>query len=344
MIALLVVSSGWAFQWDEAEAPLADQMTVHFCRTAFSAEIETQIFQAMNAWQAGDATVLRGARWTYVRGPDRPDEDCGPGNGFDEVHAQDEDWFADHDAAGALATTMNDDVSVSSEVDFVWNTIDLPNWSAAKPSGTAEGEYSVGMIALHEFGHGVGFNHENATVAVMNSSYPNSGDLSAEYRPHADEYAGMAARRPSASRGTNLLLGKFVEEPGDPGDSIEVWDEADERWTVCRGPVAPEDGPEGIYGAIWETDGPQDATVTWRVSADERCFRGEDEFEVGRTVREMTTGVPELLSPDGYDFGAVPPGQYTLCAKIDADRAIEETREADNKVRSQVPVTVQDCR
>jgi hypothetical protein len=80
----------------------------------------------------------------------------------------------------------------------------------------------------------------------------------------------------------------------------------------------------------------------WQLSPDNKCFDGT-EYEVGRTVPELTTGVPLLLQPDVYNFRAVPPGDYTLCARIDADRAIRETREADNKVRSQAIVTVVNC-
>ena len=343
MIALaLLAAPATAYQWDFDEAPIGDEMTIHLCLGSFTPAQVTQIFQGADAWQAGDGQVLRGARWTYTRGPDRAEGSCGPDNGYNEVHAQDDGWFADHDAAGVLATTMNDDVSRSSEVDFVWNTLREPDWSARKPSKTPDGDRSLGMIALHEFGHGLGFNHDNSWIAVMNSSYPNGGDLGGKYRPHSDDYAGIADQRPHTSEGTNFLLGKHVVEPNDPGDSIEAWNVATDAWTVCRDTLDGGDGPEAIYAAVHDTGGPRTVDVAWRLSDDPHCFHGA-EHEVAREAIELGVGAPLLLQPATWDFSAVPAGDYHLCAKIDPGNSFAEVQEDDNRVRSEALVTVEDC-
>lgn len=341
MIALALLPTASAYQWDFAEAPLADEMTVHLCLGDFTAAQEDEIDEAMDAWQAGDGRGVRGARWTYTRGPDAADGTCEPGNGVNEIHAETEAWFADHDSAGALATTMNDDVSVSEEVDFVFN-LDDGVWTARKPSKTPIDEDSMGMVALHELGHGLGFDHDDAVVAVMNGSYPNGGDMGRRYRPHADDYAGLADMRPDPSTGTNLMLGKFVVEPGDPGDSLEIWNVATPAWTVCREAVAGPDGPEAIVAAVHETDGPVTFDVTWNVSDDIHCFQGV-EYEVGRSVIEAGRGSPILVQPQTWDFSAVPAGEWRLCAQIDADGVVDETHGNDNRVRSEALLTVQDC-
>jgi hypothetical protein len=343
MIALAVIATpAAAYVWDTSEAPTGDEMTIQLCLGDFTVAQAGQILEAAEAWQAGSGRVLRGALWTYTWGTDRPDGTCAPGNGLNEIHAEDDDWFADHDSGGALATTMNDDAAVSAEVDFVFNTEDADRWSSSKPSKTAEDEVSVGMIALHEFGHGLGFNHDDTYVAVMNSTYPNGGDIAGGYHPHSDDYAGLAASRPDPSPGRNLLIGKFVAEPGDPGDAIEVWNSATDAWTVCREEVDGVDGPEPITALVQETGGPVTPTVAWTLSDDRRCFHGV-EYEVGRIDLELGSGVPVLVQPEVYDFGAVPAGEYHLCAQIDADGLVHETREGDNRVRSEALVTVEDC-
>lgn len=342
MIHMILLSqSAWAYTWDSVEAPTGDSMTIQLCNGNFTASEVTEIFEAADAWHAGSGQLLRGALWEYIRGADRSAGTCGLGNNINEIYSRNNAWFISQGADDSLALTANNAVSVSTEVDFVWNTQYSADWTTDKPNAASSGDFSIGMIALHEFGHGLGFNHENTLIATMNDTYPNGGCISGEYRAHEDDYVGIITERSDASTGKNLLLGKFVENGS--GNSTEVWDSATSDWTVCDYLVDPaSDGPEGIYSIIYETSGTENPEVRWNLSADGNCFSGT-EYTVGTRFPVLASNTPYLIQPNDYDFRGVPAASYFLCAKIDPDNDITETSNADNTLLSEVQVTVQDC-
>lgn len=343
MIVIVVASTAWAYTWDSVEAPTGNTMTIQLCESNFTAAQVTQIFTAANAWRSGTGELIRGANWTYVRGVDRTAGSCTVGNNYNEIMMRDSTWFANHGATAALAVTYNYAVSVSSEVDFVFNS--TYTWVNDFPSRVSPGSYSIGQVALHEFGHGLGFNHQDVFIATMNGAYPNGGELAGNYRPNEDDYVGIRTERPHTSTGVNLLLNKFVENT--PPNSKEVWNSNlgpfANPWQVCDYLVDPTlDGPEAIYAIIHETSGTVTPEVRWKLSADTTCFSGL-EYTVGTRFPGLTSNTPYLIQPNSYDFRGVPAGPYYVCARIDPGALVTETSESDNDLRSEVTLEVIDC-
>lgn len=341
MIAVLASSLAWGYNWDFSEAPTGSSMTVHLCDGNFGDAKILAIFAAADAWKAGTGEILRGATWSYVRGTDRSAGSCDYGNGYNEIYSRDATWFGDRGLDEAQAWTRNDDVTDSTEVDFVLNS--GLTWTATIPSGTPLSEASIGQIALHEFGHGLGFNHNDTFLAVMNSYYPYGGELGGMYRPNEDEYVGIHTERPHSSTGINLLLNKFAFDTStDLAD--EVWDStAGGRWGVCDYLIDPDiDGPEGINAVIYEQSGAVSVEVRWQLSEDITCFSGL-EYTVGTRFPSIGSNTPYTVQPTDYDFRGVPAGNYYMCARIDPLGYFSESSESDNDIRSEVQVNVQDC-
>ena len=332
--ALLMLSAtSLAWTWDAALAPSGSSLTWDMCQGEFTASEETEIELAANSWDAGSGEVMRGAIWNFSRGSD--DVSCAPDNNDNEVYSRSRQWFTSRgwpSSTLALCSRTGNDIDISFVQDVTWST--------AVPSGTSN--TSIGQTALHEFGHALGFNHENTVVATMNASYPFGGDISAhKYRPHENDYAGLVANRPGASTGTNLLLGRFLFA----GTSAqELWDQkvfAD--WTVCDGVVSSPNGPDEIY-AIIEGTSSQSPLIEWWLSEDTDCDAGT-RYDVGSRTPTISSGTPYLVHPNPYDFTGVPTGHYYLCAEIDPNGLIAETppSDSDNNLVSEVEVTVQGC-
>lgn len=199
----------------------------------------------------------------------------------------------------------------------------------------------IGQVALHEFGHLLGFLHEDTLIATMNSSYPNGGDISSvKYRPHEDDYVGLVAERPGSSTGRNLMLGRYLE---DGSSAKEQWDQATPFWTVCDEEIDDTEGPEAIYAIIHGTAA-QSPVIEWWLSVDDDCQAGP-QLEVGSRTPTIGSNTPYLIRPTTYDFSGIAAGQYYLCAEIDPADLISETppTDADNDLVSEALITVEDC-
>jgi hypothetical protein len=193
------------------------------------------------------------------------------------------------------------------------------------------GNYSIGQIALHEWGHALGFNHEDDVLATMNSVYPNSGDLGIAFRPHEDDYVGLKTNRSHGSTGKNLMLGQFL--PTTLPNSAEGWQGAAGSLQHCEDTWEnADDFADPIEAVIWETSGSESPQIYWNLSADGTCFSGT-EYTIGSKTPTLAANTPVAVQPALWNF-FVPTGQYYLCAKIDQANSISETSEADNIIRS----------
>jgi hypothetical protein len=333
---LLFAPAALAWTWDSIEAPAGDSLTWRICEDTFtfSTAEEDEIGFAAAGWDAGTSEAMRGALWDFTKSTDRAS--CAIDNGFNEVYERSDSWFSARGIGGAIAVCEND--PADNDIDVIFKQ--TVNWATVVPSNTTGTQVSIGQVALHEFGHALGFNHETTEIATMNGSYPNGGDISAfKYRPNEDDYVGLVANRPHSSTGTNLMLSRWVTGP------TEVWDfKSSTRWTVCDTVVASSvDGPEEIFAIIHSTTSatPQ---IEWRLSTDQTCFSGT-EYTIGTRTPGLGSNVPHLVAPTNYDFTGIPAGDYWVCAMIDPSNAIAETAtsDADNDLISTVRLTVQDC-
>ena len=118
------------------------------------------------------------------------------GDGLNRIaFTWDYDW-----GSSTLGVTLNwreCETLVESDILFHPNK----NWNFSHhPAPNASGTKFV-LVALHEFGHGMGLKHEDRWMATMNSVYPNSGVFGNENDPDpfADDCAGNGALYGSSS-------------------------------------------------------------------------------------------------------------------------------------------------
>lgn len=238
MILAIIASPSEAYECDLSPDPLCgcalnnDRPEYHLVVADFPASHVTEIEAAAESWWAGNTQILRGADFKHVRGVDNLAGVAN--NGVSELWDESSTWFT---ALGFPSTTLaittswmlgwpNCDV-VESDIVFNESTV----WSTSLPGALptysgATSEVSIGQTAVHEFGHVVGFDHENDVLAVMNGFYPAGGDISAtKYRIHEDDFAGLLDWYPCVvgCDGVNVMLSKF--EPASPpnGSALEVY-------------------------------------------------------------------------------------------------------------------------
>ena len=125
-----------------------------------------------------------------------------PGTGSTKV-------YFDSSLSGALAVTSTryhcywffgyhygiDETDIGFNSNYSWTT---GAYSYANPDGSP---YSFEAVALHEFGHSLGLDHEDRWMATLNSYYPNSGPLGSnrEWDPLGDDRLGVRALYPDGT-------------------------------------------------------------------------------------------------------------------------------------------------
>jgi len=86
------------------------------------------------------------------------------------------------------------------------------SWSTGSFDYTKLGSpYNFEEVALHEFGHALGLNHEDRWMATMNSVYPNSGTLGyyKENDPNADDRLGARSLYADGTTETDVAGSAF---------------------------------------------------------------------------------------------------------------------------------------
>lgn len=337
-------------------------MTYRINTNDFSSAEADEIEAAAEAWNAGSGEVLRGADWEYVRGADLT-VDGTIGDGVNNVRMKSDTWFDDHGLSGlgAYAAVLVDDTACEDieEVDITFNSV--LTYGTALPSQTT-GPVSIGQLAGHEWGHGLGLGHQYDVQAIMDSARPHGGDIAAtKYRIHEVDFVGLRALYTDSSTGTNLMLSRYWWwTAGSPDNSDEAWSDdgtpswaAVDRFTVwegCPGETlavgGPLDGPSPVYGVITQESGAGTVTakVEWRLDPGSVCFVGT-EYVLGTRSPGMVVNTPFQISPSGgYSIPSnTPLGDYHLCAMIDSDFDVAETSESDNIVRSEKVFEVVAC-
>lgn len=304
----------------------------------FTAAGADEIAGAAFAWNAGSIHITRGATWSWTRTDVTVDGTIG--NGENNVRKKDDTWFTNQGySANALAGTNRVegsglDACTTVEADITYR--ESLTYSTSLPSQNPPNS-SIGQIAVHEFGHALGFIHEDTVEAAMNSSYPAGGDLGeVGYLLHEDDYVGLTNAKSGASTGKTLALSKFRATTA--GDTQEVWTDGAEignDWDGRAGDtITAANGPTEILAVIVGT-GTESPVIEWTLDPGSVCFSGT-EYSLGTRTPSISANTPYPVSPNsGYVIPAgTPVGTYKLCAKIDSTNSISETTEVENIVRS----------
>ncbi len=341
MITILALMTDTAVAYRWGIGPPGPNFNYHVCTDDFTSAEESEIELGANAWDAGADEILRGANVNVWRDSDRTiasGQTCSSGNGFDEVYARPEAWLSQHFCGNALACTLPG--LPFPDTDIIFND-SLPFCTETPSHPDCDGEFSIGQTMVHEIGHKIGFIHENDNIATMNENYPSGGDINrTKYRIHEDDSVGLQAHKGDSSTGRNLMIQRF----GYDGDG-----EADETWVSNStydksSSVWSQGGAPEFVQAIIEGTSTQSPLIQWRVevSTSAECWDGiGTEYVVGSRTPTIGPNIPYEVSPTLWNFTNVPVGTYKLCAMIDADDAITETAEGDNKMRGEMIVTVQ---
>ncbi len=334
-------------------------------------------------WDMGPQSDARGSSWGFTIGPNRP---LVMGDGFNGIAFGSEQEFQNAGMGDALGLTFYAGSSFPScgiqEFDILirdfdnqtvlsWLDKPLSELDADQPYDSGA-DLSLRAVALHEFGHASGFNHETDFQTVMNETYPFfGGDQSSSTitRLHEDEADGLRDGKPDGSTGHNLSLARFHND-----DSAESWTRNDfirldgvifpGPEVLCQGgsyqngdlsnapgggiivlpsPITLNKFGPGSSGQFrlrhyWQPGTYDLSTNTFTATA--ACPSGS---KMWRSIvyNGLTMGAPTTSNPPVW---AVPqsttPGMYRACAVIDPINQVTETNENDNIVFSEQVVEV----
>lgn len=346
MIAIALASTA-ALAWNcddnggscSCQTRSGSSQTYRVLAADFTAGEQADIEAGASTWDAGTGYINRGADWTYVRGGDVTS--WGHSNLRFDIATENDAWFsAEGVPAAEMAVTMRKDLGCTRvENDTIFRS--SVNWSASMPSLTSDSAPSIGQAAIHEFGHDLGLDHNDAELAVMNATYPYSGDASQQqFRLHEDDYDFEISNYGDASTGDNLLLTRFRDS--GTGTSEEIWtdgnsSESGRDWSQAANSCLGGTWPRSIYVDSNSTT----ATLTsveirWTLSSDTICADADDIQidEVSYTINQNDSSA--AVAPSTWCIPAgTASGNYYVCAEVDSNGGVSETSSSDNTVRSE---------
>lgn len=144
-------------------------MTYHIVPNGMSPWQVAWVTAAASVWNGGAGLVNRGIDWTFSRGSDATQMVADNGQnelamltsleigqfGYDPAAMGFR--MGDQPVNGCAAGTWENDIVLNA--DYTWTT--------NVPSQLESGEESIQYVAMHEFGHALGFVHDNDIVGVM---------------------------------------------------------------------------------------------------------------------------------------------------------------------------------
>jgi len=328
----------------------------------FSGDEADEIEAAAEAWNAdGLGGVNPGVDFEFVQGADLVGSDGTWDDGTNNVRMKEDGWFNWRNFPSGFAAQVAifvDDAACDDIDEFDMTFRSSVSWSTGLESDNLPADtYSIGQLAVHEFGHALGLGHQSDTLASMDPTVPHGGDLGGtRYRINEPDFVGQRAQYPDASNaGTNFMLSVFRRLPFQVNeawsdsngiDSLTTW-EACPGETLAVGGFTPAYGPTPIFGVVHHESGqgPISAKVEWRLDPGEVCFWGPGEIVIGSRNPGLKANVVYEISPSaGYHIPiGTPLGEYHLCARVDSDFSTIETSEIDNTIRSDKVFEVVAC-
>lgn len=212
-----------------------------------------------------------------------------------------------------------------------------------------DGTLSLAWVAAHEFGHAIGFDHENDLPSLMNSFALRGGDANREFRLNTDEYTAMRAAFTDTSSLPNLMVYGFGYVPN--GHTYEAWVTSPGFSTMDEGEctAAAVDGmccadmSDVPYVVLNGPANLDDVVVRYYFNLSSDPYECANGIAVGEMVYDLTVGMPEFIDlpfqgESGYDNGMPISVDYEdylgllfhFCVVIDPDDDVNESSEDDN--------------
>jgi hypothetical protein len=320
-----------------------NSLTYHIVADKFTSDEREAIEDAAAAWRAGANQINRGADWELDRGSDWAIGTLSISDNDTGISAEDDTWFLNQ---GVPSSNMAATFAVFGSwpncgftgVDILFR--ESVSWTTKLPAAADSGDMSLGQVAIHEFGHMIGFDESDVALATMNSEYPAGGDISASYRISERDYDGLRDNYGDSSTGKNLMLSKFLYLGG--GEAEEGWDGSD----VYASPGDTLSGsadPEDINVILTGTTGTlSNVSIRWYFRPLNTACGGPGSITVG-TSSGWSVGVnnPFTVNLSSWVVPAnLSPGDYKICAKVDPDDDFTEASEIDNSIATQKNYTI----
>ncbi|MCB9672070.1 MAG: matrixin family metalloprotease [Alphaproteobacteria bacterium] len=334
IVLTLSTAFGWRFASNAYESTYRSLVGRNYrIDTEYTSAERAQVALGASMWDSGPGRRVRGANFRFTRGTDvSVSVSC---NGRNEVRLYNKTQMGMRGAANSLgimtychpvgvlftsqlaavsAGTLNIDIGLAQSID----------WCLGSTHNACIGVgYSMAQVAMHEFGHFAGFNHENNLISVMRANYGGNWDIGGQAWIAENDAAGLQAQYADSSTGVDLGVKAFTLADGPTWRTgLRVWDLGNASWS------ANSDPPSAVNATMIGT-GSVAAPMRWYVTSN--TCTSTPQWTVGTRTPTMSTNVPYAVDPSGgYDFSAVPPGFYRLCVRIDPNNAISETDESNN--------------
>ena len=243
-----------------------------------------EIEQAADAWEGGWSKVNRGVWLELTR-----TQGAGDGaldNGVNNVRRKPNRYFNTHGYGGGskafVLLYVDNDCEHIAEFDMTFRLSSSAE-SLSLPSQVTGSDFSLGQLALHEFGHALGLGDDASQLHTMDDRKPHGGDLGrTAYRVHEEDFYALRQLYPGNSTGGNLMLGKFAWRPVS-GQLIadEVWTANEpftRTWQACPGQTIGVGGPEKLQAVVTGHSGfTASPLIRWMLEPDPACFLDGDE-------------------------------------------------------------------
>jgi len=302
---------------------------------------------AANAFAGGASHINRGYDFRFIRGSD-VNATSTSGN---TIHWRDPSFFT---ALGFPNNTraiapVGYSIFCDRQFDIFFNTAPedpqgVRSWSTSLPNQLDDETLSFPQIAMHELGHGFGFDHEDGFVTLMNTEgrLNPGGDISGSLRLHENEYVGMVVAKGDSSTGNNIMLSKFTDLFGDPDEAEEGLKEDlndfDKDWEAC--PRTCADWSDYFTPVHVHLNGTSSLVspvqVRWSLSSDGICFDGDDHIFFTESFG-LVSNAPAVRDA-GFSclpsFPTISYGEYWVCVEALPPGGVTETSTSDNGVIS----------
>jgi len=233
------------------------------------------------------------------------------------------DGICSDSASGALAICRLNWIIDFCNADVLFNN--QYTWTTGARPWTTNAPYEFNTVAIHEFGHALGLEHENRWVATMNSIYHANNHLI-----HGDDRAGCRHLYPSGSM-TDITLTNWTKNDNSSATAARL----------VNGPTSATAGQTVSTEWVLENLGTTSITcdVRWYLSTNSTITTSDTVLSTntGAWISGAGSGTftKNLTIPSGTSAGT-----YWIGLIVDYNNAVAESNENNNALAQPRSVTI----
>ena len=201
------------------------------------------------------------------------------------------------------------------------------SWTNSAFTGANFGSpFSLALVALHEFGHGLGLNHYNNTPATMNAFYPNGGSLGRNtVGLHGDDTAGLRWLYGGGSGGNDLFATKFKNAGATMERNLIRTTGGSITTSLNKGTSYQ------IDYSLQNKGSNRNNNVITRLYASTNAFISTSDYYLGQISWSMPAGSHVESNVTVNIPNSIPSGQYYIGYVVDSNRQVSESNESNNQ-------------